>query len=150
MNAILFTQEGYQKIQEEYEQLEQKRQILVQDVKKYREMGDLSENAAYKSAKFSLGQTNSRLRYLHRLIVSAKIIRHEKKDTIEIGSTVVIKNNGTLRTVMIVGTHEANPLEGKISSYSPIGKALLGEKVNSRVNVQTDTEIITYKVMKIE
>jgi transcription elongation factor GreA len=120
-------------------------------VKTAREFGDLSENFEYKAAKREKIRNDSRIRYLERMIRTAKIIsvRSEGEavglfDKLEI----YMEDEGEVREVQIVTTLRQNALEGRISKESPVGKALLGRKAGDRVCVEMDSGESYYIVIR--
>lgn len=126
---IPFTPEGYQKLLAERVQLLADRPAAVEQLRKGREMGDLSENGYYKAARQQLSFLDGRIRRADRLIKLARIVHYSVSDTVQIGSTVVIKDElNQEQTLKVVGGYESNPLEHTISHVSPIGKALMGKR----------------------
>lgn len=146
---ILFTQEGYNKLLQEKEELTQSRKAAVEDLAKARAMGDLSENGYYKSARFKLSSVDRRLRELTYLIRYAEIKETTLSDTIDIGSTVIVQLDTIEKTYNIVGGYESNPSEGKISHISPLGKALLGKKKGETVHITTPSGTSVYTILSI-
>ena len=104
------------------------RPAIAERIATARAFGDLSENQEYTDARAEQKDVENRIIELEDIIKNAKIIKAPKKDAIAIGSTVVIDMGGKEFTYTMVGPVEANPLEGKISHESPIGKELLGRK----------------------
>jgi transcription elongation factor GreA len=132
------------------------RKEALEDVKEAREHGDLSENFEYKAAKQFKNQNESRIRYLERMIKTAKIISDESQaDEVGLNNmvTVYLPEDDEEVTYKLVTTVRSNTLKGKISIDSPLGKALLQGKVNDKVTVKVnDTysyEIIIRKIEKI-
>lgn len=136
------TQKDIQKMEEEieYRKLVVRKEAL-EEVKETRAHGDLSENFEYHAAKRVKNQNESRIRYLERMIRTAKIISDESKED-EVGMnntvTVFVEEDGTEETYRIVTTVRQNSLKGLVSNESPIGKALLGHKVGERVRVEVN------------
>ena len=133
------------KMEEEirYRQLELRPKIL-EDVKTAREFGDLSENFEYKAAKQEKRRNDSRIRYLERMIKTAKVISENSAvDEVGINNTVTVEfiDDGTEEDYKIVTTVRGNSLEGLISNESPLGKALLGKKVGDVVHVQVNANV---------
>ena len=130
------------------------RQEALADVKEARAHGDLSENFEYHAAKKFKNQNESRIRYLERMIKTAKIISEESaEDEVGINNTVTVEfvDDGTEETYKIVTTVRGNSLEGLISNESPLGKALLGKKEGDVVHVQVNASIeYDVKIIKIE
>jgi transcription elongation factor GreA len=143
MKTYHFTKEGYSTSVKEKEQLLTERPFIVSEVKRARELGDLSENGLYKSSKMRLVQIDSRVFRITTMLKYAKIIETTNSDRIELGSTVTISDGKRDMTYTIVGSEEANPKEGKISNISPLGKGLLGKRKNDRVEVNQFSYTIT-------
>ncbi len=124
----------------EYRRLEL-RPKLLEDVKTAREFGDLSENFEYKAAKREKSRNDSRIRYLERMIKTAKVIDAESKPD-EIGLfdkvTIYIEEDDEEQTIELVTTLRQNALKGLISKESPVGKAVMGHKVGDRVTVHVN------------
>jgi len=121
---------------------------VLEDVKEARAHGDLSENFEYYAAKKVKNQNESRIRYLERMIRTAKVISDESaEDEVGINNTVSVAflEDGTMEAYKIVTTVRGNSLEGLISNESPLGKALLGHKVGDVVAVQVN-DAFSYKV----
>lgn len=120
------------------------RKQALEDVKEARAHGDLSENFEYYAAKKFKNQNESRIRYLERMIRTAKVISEESAaDEVGINNTVKVTfvEDGITETYKIVTTVRGNSLEGLISNESPLGKALLGHKTGETVHVQVNTAI---------
>lgn len=149
MRQILFTSDGFENLKKKQQELLQKRPTAVDNLQKARELGDLSENGAYKAARFELSNIDGRLRRLDRLIRFAKVVEANSTDVISIDSRVTISDGENTTTYHIVGGYEANPLQGKISYISPIGKALLGKKVGDEVEVAIPKGKVKYKIVAI-
>ena len=113
----------------------------LEDVKEARAHGDLSENFEYYAAKKYKNQNESRIRYLERMIKTAKVISENSAvDEVGINNTVTVEfiDDGTQEDYKIVTTVRGNSLEGLISNESPLGQALLGKKVGDMVHVQVE------------
>ena len=114
---------------------------LIEDVQTARAFGDLSENFEYYAAKKDKNKNESRIRYLERMIRTAKVVSDESKDD-EVGLyntvDVYFEDDDETETYKIVTTIRGNSLKGLISSESPLGRALLGHKVGDRVHVQVN------------
>jgi transcription elongation factor GreA len=149
VDPIPFTQDGYNTLKEEKDRLIMERPDAVIHLKKAREMGDLSENGYYKSSRQKLNQIDSRLRYLNHMLRYGVIIEAKKSDSVDLGSTVVLHDGKTEITYQIVGGEESNPSQGTISYKSPLGKALLGEKVGNEVVIHAPLGKVTYLIKKI-
>ena len=130
------------------------RQQALADVKEARAHGDLSENFEYHAAKKVKNQNESRIRYLERMIKTAKIISEDSaEDEVGINNTVTVEfvDDGSQETYKIVTTVRGNSLEGLISNESPLGKALLGKKEGDVVTVHVTAQVqYDVKIIKIE
>ena len=117
------------------------RKEAIEAVKEARAQGDLSENFEYSAAKKDKNKNESRIRYLERMIRTAKVVSDESKDD-EVGLyntvDVYFEDDDETETYKIVTTIRGNSLKGLISSESPLGRALLGHKVGDRVHVQVN------------
>ncbi len=123
------TREKYNSFCKELKRLESKHRDLVAEVQRLAEMGDFSENAAYQMAKGKLRGLNNRISELEDVIKKADIIETPAKGMVGLGSKVTIDLDGKQQTYTILGSAEADPLRGIISSNSPIGSALMGHRV---------------------
>ncbi len=119
------------------------RKELLEDVKEARAQGDLSENFEYYAAKRAKNQNESRIRFLERMIKTAKIIDDDSSDD-QVGMnktvTVYVEEDDVEEVYKIVTTIRADSLKGTISVESPLGKALMGHKVGDRVNIVISKE----------
>ena len=117
---------------------------LIEDVQTARAFGDLSENYEYKVAKQEKNRNDSRIRYLQRMIKTARVIEdHSRADTAGLYDTVEIlmENTGKTRKIQLVTTLRQDALKGLISKESPVGKAILGKKVGDRVEIVVSPEM---------
>ncbi len=130
------------------------RQQALADVKEARAQGDLSENFEYYAAKKFKNQNESRIRYLERMIKTARVISEDSaEDEVGINNTVTVEflEDGLVETYRIVTTVRGNSLENLISNESPLGKALLGKKEGELVHVQVNQSIgYDVRIVKIE
>lgn len=145
MKTYHFTKEGCDKLVKEKEKLLTERPFIVSEVKRARELGDLSENGLYKSSKMRLGQIDGRVFRITNMLKYAKIIEKKQSDVVELGSTVELTDGKRTFTYIIVGSEEANPKEGKISNISPLGKGLIGKKVGDVAEVNN----IAYRIKNL-
>jgi len=155
MQTNFLTKEGYQKMQDELDYLRtKKRQEVADRLHEAMEGGELIENAEYEAAKNEQAFVEGRIQELEMLLATARVIENngkKKKDTVQVGTTVTIKENGfDEETYTIVGAVEANPREGKISNESPIGKAILNRKLNDTVQVEAPDGSYTVRIVKIQ
>ncbi|NMB57244.1 transcription elongation factor GreA [Candidatus Beckwithbacteria bacterium] len=143
------TKEGLTQRQKELEQLVKDREEAVVDLSKARAMGDLSENGYYKAARAKLSFIDSQIRKLQIILKYSVIIQHRDNNQVSLGSKVKISDGKHEREFEIVGKLEADPLQNRISNYSPIGKALLSKKVGDTILVNTPSGNIEYKILQI-
>lgn len=146
------TKKDIQRIEEEieYRKVVIRKQAL-EAVKEARAHGDLSENFEYHAAKKDKNQNESRIRYLERMLKTAKIIDEDsKEDEVGLNNTVTVyfEDDDETEVYKLVTTVRGNSVNGLISIDSPIGKALLGHKVGDRVLVQVNERISYYVVIK--
>lgn len=127
------------------------RQEIAERLKQAKEMGDLSENSEFASAREEQLFLESRINQLEDLIRSAVIIHKSKGNQIvKIGSTLKAQKNNRIFTYTIVGSEDSQPEKGLISNASPLGKAFLGKKVGEIVKVGTPAGSAEYKIFEIE
>lgn len=124
---------------------------MLEDVKVARAFGDLSENFEYKAAKREKNRNESRIRYLQRMIKTAKVISGASApeevglfDTVEI----YLEEDDETQKIRLVTTLRQNALEGLISKESPVGKALMGHRVGNRVRVEVRPDYSYYVVIR--
>ena len=146
---IKFTKEGYQKLGEEFQELTEKRPLVLARMVAAREQGDLSENAGYHASKEELGKIDSRLRYLKLLMRFGEIVDSRGSASVGIGSTVKVSRDNNTFDFNIVGNLEADPVHGKLSEVSPIGSALLGKNAGDEVEVETPDGKISFKILEV-
>ncbi|MBU0646117.1 GreA/GreB family elongation factor [Patescibacteria group bacterium] len=118
------------------------RPAAIKEVQRTQEMGDLSENAAYQEAKFRLRRINGKITAIEEQLKVAIPIQTQNSDTVQIGSTIVLKSEDQERTYQIVGSQETNPAQGRISHSSPLGAALLGHRVRDNISLPSGQKFI--------
>jgi transcription elongation factor GreA len=144
------TGEGVAELQAELDRLKAQRGPIAERIKLAREFGDLSENAEYSSALQEQEKTETRIFEIENILQNVEIIKAPKGDAkVQLGSKVTLKNGNKTKEFQIVGTVEADPLNGKISDESPIGQALLGKKQGEEVEIKTPAETAIYTVSTI-
>jgi transcription elongation factor GreA len=127
-----------------------KRRELAARIEAAKSLGDLSENAEYHEAKDALGFIEGRILEIEDLLKNAVVIEQESgASNVRVGSTVTVSINGKEKSFTIVGSNEADPLSGKVSNESPIGRALLGSKGGDQVEVETPGGTTVYEVLRI-
>ena len=151
---MLYTKEGFQALQEELRERQTiKREEIKEAIALARSFGDLSENSEYDEARNEQAKNEARILELQVLIDNALIVDETKIDTsvVSIGSTVKVFDNTYNEEVeySIVGSNEVDPLVGKISDQSPIGRALMGKAAGAEFAVETPSGTITMKVLEV-
>lgn len=123
----------------------------VEDLIRAREMGDLSENAAYSEAKGRLARIDGRIFSLKDRLKNAVVIEPgaDASGRVRIGSTVVVSAGGARRTYEIVGSQETSPSRGRISHLSPLGSVLLGRVAGDEVIVKTQKKNVVYRIEEV-
>ncbi|RLB73054.1 MAG: transcription elongation factor GreA [Deltaproteobacteria bacterium] len=153
--SVPMTKEGHYRLQEELKQLVRfERPKVVQDIAEARSHGDLSENAEYDAAKDRQGFVEGRIKELNHKIAVAQVIDPTtlKTDKIVFGAKVTILDIDTDKevTYQIVGVDEADIKVGKISISSPVGRALVGHRVDEEVNITVPSGVKVYEITHIE
>ena len=144
------TKEGVAELEIELKGLTSQRGPIAERIKTAREFGDLSENAEYSSARQEQERVEGRIAEIEHILLNVDIISKPKGDNkVQLGSVVKLKANGKTKEFQVVGTVEADPLNGKISDESPIGKALMGKQEGEDVEIKTPAETATYKIADI-
>ena len=126
--SISLTAEGKQELEKELEELIANRPAITERIATARAFGDLSENEEYSSARNEQKLAESRILEIEEILKNASIIKGGKKDKVVLGASVTLDMGGKKVDYTIVGPTEANPLEGKLSNESPIGKLVFGKK----------------------
>jgi transcription elongation factor GreA len=153
---IPITQEGLQKLREEYDDLvNRQRPEIVRAIQQAREEGDLRENAGYDAAKHDQGFIESRIAEIEQLLRRVEVIDNEavaegEVPTVRLGSTVAVEIDGVEEVYTIVGAVEAKPREGRISNVSPVGRALLGRHPGQTVTIQTPGVPLSARILRVE
>jgi transcription elongation factor GreA len=144
------TQAGVDELKTEHTTLVGQRVHVAERIKAARELGDLSENAEYQTAREEQDRLETRISELEHVLQNSQIIKKPKSDGhVRLGSSVSLKNAGKPLHFQVVGTMEADPGHGKISDESPIGKALLGKKVGDKAEIKTPAGTHIYKITEI-
>ncbi len=149
----LLTKEGADKMRAELEDMKtNQREDLAKRLRFAISQGDLSENADYHKAKEDQAFLEGRIREYEEKLAGAKIIDSSSNNGyVDVGTTVTIQEGSyPEEKYFMVGAHEANPSEGRISNESPIGKALLGHKAGDSVTVETPGGKTKFKIIKVD
>jgi transcription elongation factor GreA len=152
MGEQFITQEGLEKLKKELVGLKTvKRPDLIQRIQDAKELGDLSENADYQSAKEEQSFLEGRIMELESLAKNAVIVKKSKNnDKVSIGSQVKIKNQTTTFEYTITGPNESDPLGGKISNESPLGQAIMDRRKNEEFTITTPNGEMRYTILAIK
>ena len=155
MEKKLLTYAGLKKLEDELQDLKVvKRKEVAAKIKEAREQGDLSENAEYDAAKDEQRDIEARIEEIEAILKNVEVVVEEEVDLdkISVGCKVKLLDIEFDEEIEynIVGSTEANSLQGKISNESPVGKALIGAKVGETVTVETQAGEISFKVLDIQ
>ena len=150
----ILTSDGLKKLENELEELKTKtRKDVASKIKTAISFGDLSENSEYDEAKNEQAIVEARISQIEAMLKNAKIVDSDQlsNDIVEIGSKVKLKDasDGEFFEYRIVGSMEANPMEGRISDESPVGRALLGHKIGELVQTETPSGVVEYEILDI-
>lgn len=151
----ILTYEGLKKYEDELQDLKvRRRQEVAQKIKEARELGDLSENAEYDAAKDEQRDIETRIEELEKILKNAEVVVEDEVDSskINVGCTVKLFDVEFDEELeyKIVGSSEADSLNGKISNESPVGKALIGHKKGESIEVETQAGVAKYKILEIQ
>jgi transcription elongation factor GreA len=147
----IISKEGYEKIKKELDYLKgEKRRQIADRIQKAKDMGDLSENAEYAEAKDEQAFNEGRIIELEALIKNVTIVENGvARDTIGMGSKITVKVGGEEKEYTIVSFNEVDPLTGKISNESPLGRAFLDKKAGDKAKVQTPKGEMEYEILRV-
>lgn len=152
MNKLFhLTKQGVTELQGELDELIAQRAIIADRIKTAREFGDLGENMEYTAARQDQERNENRISEIEHILKNVQVISAPKSDgKVVLGSTVSLKSeDGKTKQFQVVGTVEADPLNGKISDESPIGRALMGKKNGEEVEIKTPVETALYRIANI-
>lgn len=148
------TQQGVDELKAELESLAGLRSDIAERIKTAREFGDLAENMEYTAARQDQERNEARISEIEHILANVEVITASKTkggSKVVLGSTVKLEGHDgrVTKEFQVVGTVEADPLNGKISDESPIGQALLGKKEGESVEIKTPAETTVYKIVDI-
>lgn len=152
VDPIPLTADFFAQIKEKHQQLSAEIIEVKKRLKTAREMGDLSENGAYRYAKFELGSIGRQLSQLSFLLKHGFTPQTKKSDQIGFASVVHLQNQSTQQKYIytLVSQYEADPKQGKISLQSPLGQQLIGKVIGDTVSLKTAQETVVYRVLEVE
>ena len=150
---VVLTYDGLKNMEAELENLKTvRRKDVAEKIKEARGQGDLSENAEYDAAKEEQAEIEARIVQLEKMLRNAEVIDEEEgaKDTISLGTTVTVLDVEFDEEMeyTIVGSAEADPMNGRISNESPVGMALLGHKKDDIIMIETTDGVVEFKVLR--
>lgn len=146
------TKDGVAELEQELAELVAERSAIADRIRTAREFGDLSENAEYQSARADQEKNESRISDVEHILQNVKVIAAPRggAKVVQLGCKVKLKDGGSKnKEFQVVGTVEADPLAGKISDESPIGKLLMGKKVGDEIELQTPADTAVYTITEI-
>ena len=152
---VILTPDGLKRLEEELETLKSvKRREVAERIKVAIGYGDISENSEYEDAKNEQAFIEGRVLTLEKMLRNARIINSDEivTDVVSIGVTVNVEDMeyGDIMEYTIVGTAESDPLNNKISNESPVGRAIIGKKIGTIVDVNVPAGVIQYKILVIK
>lgn len=151
MKSVVISEEGLEKLKEELSHLKEvRRPQVIARIAQAREYGDLSENAEYEDARNEQSFIEGRIQELEDMIKHAQVVAKTKGNgQVAVGSKVKVKLDGKIFVYTLVGSQEADPMTGKISIESPIGRALLDRRSSETVEVEVPSGKMRYHILSI-
>ena len=143
------TEKGQGDLEVELADLKSRRGEIAEKIATARDFGDLRENAEYDAARKEQGLVETRIAEIEEILQNAEIIQSSDGSAVVLGSTVELQSADKTVTYTVVGPVEADPLAGKISNESPIGKELIGKKIGDEVKIKTPKAEMVYIVKSI-
>lgn len=145
--TVEITKEGKKELEEELKNRVAEREVIIEKIATARAFGDLSENEDYSAARAEQKVNERRIAEIEGILKNAKVIANRGHEKVGLGAKVTVMLGGKKYTYSIVGPVEANPLEGKISDQSPIGKAMIGLKAGDEYKLPNGN---TGKIVNVE
>jgi transcription elongation factor GreA len=154
MKRVPITRQGYRDLMRELSRLKRVDRVgVMKAIEEARSHGDLTENAEYDAAKEKQGLIEGKIRNIESRLTHSEIIdtKNLPSDRVVFGSVVLLENldTGEQAQYEIVGPDESNVKQGKISSDSPVGRALIGKRVDDEVSVRTPGGIRSFQIIRI-
>jgi len=143
--------EGLEKLKQELVELKTvRRRETAAKIETAKALGDLSENAEYHEAKDEMAFIEGRILEIQQILKNVSLIEQgQSGGTVRVGSTITVESSGKKKEYTIVGSNEADPLQGKISNESPLGSAFLGHAAGDKVSVTTPAGGQTYTIVSV-
>ena len=149
-NKNLLTKDGYAKLVEQLGELREKQNHLITQIEEVAQPDESGEDGLASQLKEELEVTNSKIDEIEEMLESSEIISDTRScDSIQVGCKVKIKVSSSTKEFHIVNHLESDPTLNKISDQSPLGKALMGKKINDEIEVDAPVGKIIYKVVSI-
>jgi transcription elongation factor GreA len=149
---VLLTKEGLRQLEVELDQLVQVRRAeIAERIRHARDFGDISENAEYTEAKNEQSLVEGRIQTLEVMVRNAVLIEDEPREdgVVTIGASVTVTDDDGDETYAIVGAAEADPLRGRISNESPLGRALLGHRAGDEVEWSSPSGVSRVTILSV-
>ncbi|MEI6237486.1 MAG: transcription elongation factor GreA [Candidatus Saccharibacteria bacterium] len=145
------TQEGIDELIAEHDNLVSQRGAITEAIKSARELGDLAENAEYAAARADQERTETRIAEIEHILKNVELIKVPKSvSKVRLGSKVTLRaDSGKIKQFQVVGTVEADPLDGKVSDESPVGIALIDKKLGDMVEIANSNDNSIYKIVEL-
>lgn len=143
------TATGFDNLQKQLATIDQQLKSVAERIKEARDLGDLSENAEYHSAKEEQAFLMGRRAEVEQKVKTAQVVKAQSFNVVAVGCSVEVENGASRLSFHIVGSDESDPLKGKISADSPIGSALCGHKPGETVEVKTPAGKSQFRILKI-
>ena len=149
---IHLTKDGFERMKEQLARLKKSMPELISEAQRTAAYGDRSDNAEYKEAKSSLRRAQGRIFNLEDQLKRVVVIEPDRNisGTVQLGSTVVVEINGVQKTFQILGPHETDPANGRISYKSPLGAALINHTKGGMITVKTESGAKIYRIVEIK
>ena len=151
---VILTAEGLKKLQDEIDYLSTtKRDEVAQRIKEAREFGDISENSEYDDAKNEQAMLERRITQLQEKLSRARVVRTSEiaTDRVQLGAIITLRDleDDEVVKYTLVGSAEANPMEGRVSNESPLGQGIMGRRVGEVVTVTAPVGSVRYEILEI-
>lgn len=143
------TAEGKKELENELASLKANRGAIADKIAEAREFGDLSENAEYDAAREEQGLLETRIAEIEDILMNADLMKSGSKTKVGLGSKVALKSGRKIVEYIVVSPVEADPIAGKVSNESPIGRAIVGKKVGEQVEITTPKGTVRYEIEHI-